>query len=173
MARQSTSAKPVKAGARRSHKKVPSFCADFETTTTEDDCRVWSWGIIQVGKLQNYIDGISLDGFMSHISERAAHIYFHNLAFDGTFILDWLLKHDYRWVKENPGVKEFTSLISRMGKYYSITVVFETGYRVEFRDSFKKLPMSGLVANFPYKLFKCNLAICLSPPVLFFLISMK
>ena len=142
MARQSTSVSPVRGGARRSHKKVPSFCADFETTTVEDDCRVWSWGIIQVGKLQNYVDGISLDGFMSHISERAAHIYFHNLAFDGTFILDWLLKHDYKWVKENPGVKEFTSLISRMGKYYSITVVFETGYRVEFRDSFKKLPMS-------------------------------
>lgn len=142
MVRQSTSASPARAGARRSHKKIPSFCADFETTTVEDDCRVWSWGIIQVGKLQNYVDGITLDGFMSHISERAAHIYFHNLAFDGTFILDWLLKHDYKWVKENPGVKEFTSLISRMGKYYSITVVFETGYRVEFRDSFKKLPMS-------------------------------
>ena len=142
MVRQSTSASLGGDGVRRSHKRIPSFCADFETTTVEDDCRVWSWGIIQVGKLRNYVDGTTLDGFMSHIAERAAHIYFHNLAFDGTFILDWLLKHGYKWVKENPGVKEFTSLISRMGKYYSITVIFETGYRVEFRDSFKKLPMS-------------------------------
>ena len=110
MARQSISASPARGGVRRSHKKVPSFCADFETTTVEDDCRVWSWGIIQVGKLQNYVDGISLDGFMSHISERAAHIYFHNLAFDGTFILDWLLKHGYRWTKENPGVKAVSYL---------------------------------------------------------------
>lgn len=143
MARQSTSAAVVAGqGVKRSHKKVPSYCADFETTTLEDDCRVWSWGIIKVGKLNDYVDGTSIDGFMHHIAGRAAHIYFHNLAFDGAFILDWLLKHGYTWTKDNPGVKQFNSLISRMGKFYSITVVFDTGYRVEFRDSLKKLPMS-------------------------------
>ena len=129
-------------GVKRSHKKLPNYVADFETTTREEDCRVWSWGIIKVGKLSDYYDGISIDGFMNHVAERAANIYFHNLAFDGSFIIDWLLKNGYKWKKESPGVKEFTSLISRMGKFYSITVVFETGYRVEFRDSFKKLPMS-------------------------------
>ena len=143
MVRQSTSAAAVAGqGAKRSHKKVPSYCADFETTTLEDDCRVWSWGIIKVGKLTEYVDGTSIDGFMHHVAGRAAHIYFHNLAFDGAFILDWLLKNGYKWTKENPGVNQFTSLISRMGKFYSITVVFDTGYRVEFRDSLKKLPMS-------------------------------
>lgn len=143
MARQSTSALSV-AGkpAKKSHKKLPSYVADFETTTLEDDCRVWSWGIIKVGKLSDYVDGTTIDGFINHISQRAQHIYFHNLAFDGSFILDWLLKHGYTWVKENPKPLEFTSLISRMGKFYSITVVFDTGYRVEFRDSYKKLPMS-------------------------------
>lgn len=142
MSHQLTSAPHAGASVKRSHKKLPSYCADFETTTVEDDCRVWSWGIIKVGKLTDYVDGTTIDGFMSHISSRSSHIYFHNLAFDGTFILDWLLKHGYVWVKENPGVKQFTSLISRMGKFYSITVVFDTGYRVEFRDSYKKLPMS-------------------------------
>lgn len=142
MSHQLTSAPYAGVSVKRSHKKLPSYCADFETTTVEDDCRVWSWGIIKVGKLTDYVDGTTIDGFMSHISSRSSHIYFHNLAFDGTFILDWLLKHGYVWVKENPGVKQFTSLISRMGKFYSITVVFDTGYRVEFRDSYKKLPMS-------------------------------
>lgn len=143
MARQSTSAATVVGrSVKRSHKKISSYCADFETTTQEEDCRVWSWGIIKVGKLSDYVDGTSLDGFMHHIAGRAAHIYFHNLKFDGIFILDWLLKHGYSWTKENPGVKQFSSLISRMGQFYSITVVFETEYRVEFRDSFKKLPMS-------------------------------
>lgn len=129
-------------GVKRSHKQVPNFVADFETTTREEDCRVWSWGIIKVGKLDNYFDGTTIEGFMSHVAERAANIYFHNLAFDGSFIIDWLLRNGYTWTKESPGVKQFTSLISRMGKFYSITVVFETGYRVEFRDSYKKLPMS-------------------------------
>lgn len=143
MARQSTSAASVAGpSVKRSHKKIPSYCADFETTAQEEDCRVWSWGIIKVGKLSDYVDGTSIDGFMHHIAERAAHIYFHNLKFDGIFILDWLLKHGYSWTKENPGMKQFSSLISRMGQFYSITVVFETGYRIEFRDSFKKLPMS-------------------------------
>lgn len=143
MVRQSTSA-PSVAGrrVRKSHKKLPSYVADFETTTLEDDCRVWSWGIIRVGKLSDYVDGTTIDGFISHVSQKAQHVYFHNLAFDGSFILDWLLKHGYTWVKENPKPLEFTSLISRTGKFYSITVVFDTGYRVEFRDSYKKLPMS-------------------------------
>ena len=69
---------------------------------------------------------------------RAANIYFHNLAFDGSFIIDWLLRNGYVWTKEAPGVNQFTSLISRMGKFYSITVTFDTGYRVEFRDSYKE-----------------------------------
>ena len=147
MPRQSTSgARSV--GVKRSHKRVPNFVADFETTTREEDCRVWSWGIIKVGKLDNYFDGTSIDGFMHHVAERAAHIYFHNLAFDGSFIIDWLLRNGYTWVKESPGVNQFTSLISRMGKFYSITVTFDTGYRVEFRDSYKKLPMSvAAIAN--------------------------
>ena len=76
MARQSTSAAVVAGSAKRSHKKLPSYCADFETTTREDDCRVWSWGIIKVGKLSDYVDGITLDGFMHHIAEHAAYIYF-------------------------------------------------------------------------------------------------
>lgn len=127
---------------RKSHKKLPNYVADFETTTDENDCRVWSWGLIRVGRLDDYVDGISLEGFLDCVSQRASHVYFHNLAFDGVFIIDFLLKNGYVWVKENPGYKEFTSLISRMGKFYSITVVFESGYRVEFRDSYKKLPMS-------------------------------
>lgn len=165
MVRQLTSA-PVVAGRRskRSHKKVPSYCADFETTTDENDCRVWSWGIIRVGKLTDYVDGITLDGFMTHIAQRSAHIYFHNLAFDGSFILDWLLKHDYTWNKDNPGAKQFSTLISRMGKFYSITVVFDTGYRVEFRDSYKKLPMSVSAIAKAFKLHDQKLEIDYEKP---------
>lgn len=145
MARQLTSGPHAAGGSvrsRKSHKKLPNYVGDFETTTDENDCRVWSWGLIRVGKLEDYVDGVSLEGFLDCVSQRAAHVYFHNLAFDGVFIIDFLLKHGYMWVKENPGYKEFTSLISRMGKFYSITVVFDTGYRIEFRDSYKKLPMS-------------------------------
>jgi hypothetical protein len=71
--------------------------------------------------------------------------YFHNLKFDGHFIIDWLLrKGEYIYVnghdKLNPG--EFSALISDMGKFYSIKICFKNGVVVEIRDSLKKLPFS-------------------------------
>lgn len=40
------------------------------------------------------------------------------------------------------GTESFRTLISLMGKFYSITVKFPNGNTVEFRDSYKKLPLS-------------------------------
>lgn len=81
---------------------------------------------------------------MERISQHNSSCYFHNLKFDGHFILDWLLKNDYRHVQTD-NVKRagtFKSLISDMGKFYSITVKWDNGNITEFRDSLKKLPMS-------------------------------
>jgi len=88
--------------------------------------------------------GYSIDTFMDRISQHNSSCYFHNLKFDGHFLLDWLLKHDYRHVQTD-NVKRagtFKSLISDMGKFYSITVKWDNGNITEFRDSLKKLPMS-------------------------------
>jgi hypothetical protein len=87
--------------------------------------------------------GTNLDEFIEYISGKPSVIYFHNLAFDGSFILDWLFRHDYSHTVERvirPG--QFCTLISNMGKFYSITVCWWNGVRTEFRDSLKKLPMS-------------------------------
>src|SRR5699024_5582390 len=64
------------------------------------------------------------------------------LKFDGFFILDALLKDDYKHVEERPNDGEFTTLISDTGKFYSITVRWRNGHKTEFRDSLKKLPFS-------------------------------
>lgn len=118
--------------------------ADFETTLDENDCRVWLWGLCSVADPEDWDWGTSLQSFMERASDFPKHhIYFHNLAFDGSFILDWLLKNDYAHEQgraSRPGT--FTTLISRMAKFYSITIYFFNGSRVEFRDSLKKLPMS-------------------------------
>lgn len=120
------------------------FCADFETTTIVDDCRVWAWGLadIEHPEYENVEIGTDIDSFMSRISTINSNCYFHNLRFDGAFLLDWLLKNDYTHTTERyrePG--EFSSLISDMGKFYSITVCWKSGFTTEFRDSLKKLPM--------------------------------
>lgn len=121
-----------------------SFCADFETTVLVDDCRVWAWGLADVDK-PGYDDveiGTDIDSFMERISKINSNCYFHNLRFDGAFLLDWLLNNGYVHTIDRRREKgEFSSLISDMGKFYSITVNWHNGYTTEFRDSLKKLPM--------------------------------
>lgn len=84
--------------------------------------------------------GIDLDSFIERISKHNSNCYFHNLKFDGHFLLDWLFRHEYIHVISDtikrPG--RFKSLISDMGKFYSLTVKWENGHVTEFRDSLKK-----------------------------------
>jgi len=115
--------------------------ADLETTTNAADLRVWAWGIVDVDNLQHFYSGNTIGGFINWIKKEAQVIYFHNLVFDSAFILDFLMNRGYRWVKENPGQGEFSSLIDRMGKFYTIVINFIDGCKVELRDSLKKLPM--------------------------------
>src|SRR5699024_11746891 len=70
-------------------------------------------------------------------------VYFHNLKFDGSFIVNWLLKNGWEFSTEGmPGT--FNVLISSMGQWYSIDIVM--GYRGKRKlhtvvyDSLKKLP---------------------------------
>lgn len=121
-----------------------SLVADFETTTDENDCRVWAWGVCHVNDPDRWFYDTDIDSFMQRMTEYDKHhVYFHNLAFDGAFILDWLLNNGYEHKQKRAGMGgTFTTLISKEAKFYSITVVFRNGARVEFRDSMKKLPMS-------------------------------
>lgn len=120
-----------------------AYAADFETTTTADDCRVWVWGASVIGIDESFEYGLDIDDFVDRFSFDTANIvYFHNLKFDGVFIIDWLLNNEYRHVEDTPTAGQFTSLISDMGKFYSITVKWKNGNKTEFRDSLKKLPFS-------------------------------
>ena len=123
--------------SRETHERM----ADFETTTDPKDCRVWAWGSVAIDDLSDYATGIDIDSFMAYLDNRPSITYFHNLRFDGTFITDWLLRHDFRWVPDSPGAGEFTTLIDHMGKWYSLTYVSRNSVRTEFRDSLKKIPL--------------------------------
>lgn len=73
-------------------------------------------------------------------------IYFHNLKFDGEFIIYWLLIHGFKHVEklEDTESKTFTTLISDMGQFYQITVYFykknKNVKKVTFIDSLKIIP---------------------------------
>ena len=87
--------------------------------------------------------GNDLDEFMQIMQRENAICYFHNLKFDGAFILDWLFRNDYEHSTDRRLYpREFSTLISDMGQFYSITVKWPGGTKTEFRDSAKKLPFT-------------------------------
>ena len=132
-----------RSGERRT--KIP-MVADFETTTDELDCRVWSWGLVEIDKPDyNSVEiGTDIESFIFRAMKYNSTIYFHNLKFDGYFILDYLLKNGYQHVQTDYVKREatFKTLINDMGNFYSINVKWPNGNICEFRDSYKKLPFT-------------------------------
>ena len=123
-------------------RNISNYVADFETTTLDDDCRVWASALVPINDIEAVEYDNSLPGFINRISGEDSVIYFHNLKFDGVFIISELFSDSYHWVEKHPKAGEFTSLISRLGQFYQITVRWRNGHVTEFRDSLKLLPMS-------------------------------
>ena len=49
---------------------MKKFTADFETTTDPNDCRVWAYAISEIGNLDNFQYGNSLDDFMAFCANK-------------------------------------------------------------------------------------------------------
>lgn len=131
--------------------------ADFETTVYEGQeyTEVWAAAIVELGT-ENVRVFHSIDVFMNYVFSLPGHskIYFHNLKFDGFFILSYLMdKLDWKqatapegseryWLQDwEMRSRTFKYLISERGQFYSITIKY--GKRVfTFLDSLKLLPFS-------------------------------
>lgn len=129
------------------------YMADFETTTDEKDCRVWACCIYDIETIQCVHLSNNIDEFMSFVQtlKRGSVVYFHNLKFDGNFILSWLLMNGFTYDEDSKKPLTFRTIITDTGQWYDIEVTFKvTGkkrkiaYKISFRDSLKKL-------NFPVK----------------------
>ena len=129
-----------------------NYTADFETATwLEDSSYVWAWAISEIGNEDNIKIGNTIDSFMDYVSKnKSSKYYFHNLAFDGSFILDYLFKHEFEFIEDSKDKRDktFTTLISDMGMFYTIEVYFSVrgnGKKVKkatFIDSLKIIPFS-------------------------------
>ena len=120
------------------------FACDFETRN-EDPASVWHWGIMEIQDTNNWLWGTDIQSFMDHISKMNTTLYFHNLRFDGMFIVSYLLKNGFTHNKERKAIKgTFKTLISRMNQWYSIEICFEDKRSnrriVKIYDSLKKIP---------------------------------
>ena len=125
---------------------MPIFYAgDFETTTNDQETEVWLSCFTNVTNydkvsdftintdLQGFLKALYLDVLSNHeqTKEDDYIVFFHNLKFDGSFLLSFFLKQ---------GI-ECTYFINDMGVWYSITLEFPD-FTITFRDSLKILNFS-------------------------------
>jgi hypothetical protein len=136
--------------------------ADFETTTTPNDVRVWAWCMVNIDTLQ--VEGIdtNIESFIEFLADKNCAVYFHNLKFDGEFIIHWLLSNGYTH-SDTKEEKTFDTLIADTGQFYSITVYFKKlnkrYLKCTFYDSLKKLPFSVDVISKAFNLPLSKLSI--------------
>ena len=84
----------------RQEKYMSRYVADFETTVYEGQTstEVWAAAIVEIGSSMVTVLH-SIEEFLNYVLtsdeiENDSIIYFHNLKFDGSFILDYLLKDE-------------------------------------------------------------------------------
>ena len=136
------------------------FVADFETTVYPGQIRtdVWASACVELNTEDVHIFHTIEEQFNYFKSLKSEIIvYFHNLKFDGTFILSYFMNNlhlaqaiekigprdndiEFVSVKEMKN-NTFTYSISDMGMWYRITVKLG-GHVIEIRDSLKLLPFS-------------------------------
>lgn len=142
------------------------YVADFETTVYDGQQKteVWSCCVCRIFEDIPLIFGNILDGmqyFEREAKTKNIIVYFHNLKFDGNFIMYYLLSHSekykqgirYEFSEDGKAIPvfkkdkelqngEYTYLISnKMVQWYSLKLKIND-HIIEFRDSLKLLPFS-------------------------------
>lgn len=130
------------------------WACDFETTTKAPTL-VWSAAYTPV---INPVDGQpmpgdnvfispNIDEFLNFFTVKMTKynylLYFHNLKFDGEFIVSYLLRTGWKYSPDAYADEPhcFNILKSKMGQFYSIKIKGENN-TVEIWDSLKLIPMS-------------------------------
>lgn len=125
--------------------KKPKYTADFETATwLENETYVWCWAVCEIGGEYKTKWGTNIEDFI-YWCKNADNpaIYFHNLKFDGEFILSYLLRNGYKCINDQKEIKckSFKTLINDMSQFFSITVYFDKKRYCTFYDSLKIIPL--------------------------------
>lgn len=131
------------------------WIADFETTSVErkkldNTSHVWACGLCEVGNPDNVIVLKTMEEFINWCEEQKTNdtVFFHNLRFDGNFIVQHLLRNGYTFAPtpQDKGSRTFTTLISDKNLWYQIEIFFKIRgkkvNKVTIQDSLKLIPLS-------------------------------
>ena len=124
------------------------IAGDFETSNSdinikEKYTRVWLWDIYDHDKKTHY-NGDDIETFFDVLfTYPSIIIYFHNLKFDGSFALNYLLSNGFTISNSHENMTISTLITDRL-VWYTFTVYY-CGCKYVFRDSMKKI--IGTIAN--------------------------
>lgn len=146
-----------------SEKKYRMFCGDFETSVYEgqETTEVWAAAYVEIGHEEVTVHNNLLSYFtdiLNFLKAGNVKLYFHNLKFDGHFILDFFIRKlkfkqagyyykpgdpfAWQWKKDDQMLdREIKYMIAGLGQWYKILIRFN-GHFLEIRDSLKLLPFS-------------------------------
>lgn len=137
------------------------FMCDFETSVYkgQKDTEVWASALVELGTEDVIIHSSihsTFNYFKCMFTENLV-LYYHNLKFDGSFWVDYLLKaglkqaytqidpadpHKVQWLDTKDMENDsFKYSISMMGQWYTIIIKVNNNF-IEIRDSYKLLPFS-------------------------------
>lgn len=136
------------------------FVGDFETTVYDGQKKteVWASALVELGT-ENVQVYNSIDTTFQVLCELAKTgditVYYHNLKFDGSFWIDYLLRQkdfkqayyiendiEYHWFKDGDmGNNTYKYVISDMGQWYFILIKVNDHF-IKLVDSLKLLPFS-------------------------------
>lgn len=114
------------------------WAADFETTTSpnlnkDGYVRVYLWSLVNSNLVEEYY-GYEIESFIDLIKElKCDIIFFHNLAFDGSFILSYFERNGWRYELD------YDCVIDDMNNWYQICIHAD-GKDIKIWDSLKKFP---------------------------------
>lgn len=147
------------------------FASDFETTTDNSEkVAVWSAESIEINYNiesvhENCVHQNNIRDFIEYVTNETliddTRWYFHNLKFDGSYVLDYLAKSDnftpfeyntHELIDKTPGIKpkqyekempdhSYSYMVSDKNVIYSITIKIGNNI-AQFRDSMKLLPFT-------------------------------
>lgn len=130
------------------------YVADFETShEVKKDGRHYSWvwcagyqRLFSERKDALKIFGTIADFIESLLQNDTKKVYFHNLKFDGQFLLSYFLYKKYTYNEDLNQDKQLSYIIDRTGTFYMLTVTFLNAKgklkRCRFIDSMKIYPYS-------------------------------
>ena len=154
---------------KKKKKETKVLVADFETRNysipeIDDDTSVWLWAVTDVSLTHvmfKYGKHLSecIDFLLDEAKDANLKVYYHNLGFDGWFLIDYLMRNGYEWMecdRENQLTdKHVTGIISKEGLWYSLA--FKSNERlVIIKDSYKLITFSVKDMSKAFGLGECK-----------------